>query len=296
VATSVTVSNPSSEDTRRISAWIADGAVGNVREVHNWSSRPFWPQGIPRPAGKMPVPAGLDWNMWLGPAPERPYHSAYLPFVWRGWYDFGCGSFGDMGCYSFAGIFKILNLPPPLAVECSTSEWLDDSYPKASIVHLDFPAANGHGPIRLSWYDGGIMPPRPAGLAPDAERLFKRNGEGIMYVGDKGYILAGFNGQRPRVFPENPKYPTPPEPPAGRTRTGGGGESNSVVEQWMRAIKGGPPSTADFASQVAPTESFLLGCLAQRVPNERYLWDSAQMRITNAEAPNKYLDPPYRRS
>ena len=122
VATSVTVNNPSSQSTKLISDWLADGAIGPVREVHNWSSRPFWPQGIDRPAAVDPVPAGLDWDLWLGPAPERPFSKAYLPFVWRGWYDFGDGSFGDMGCYSFAGVFKILNLTPPISVEASTSE------------------------------------------------------------------------------------------------------------------------------------------------------------------------------
>ncbi len=101
VATSLTVNNPTSDDTRLIAEWIADGAIGAVREVHNWSSRPYWPQGVERPAEEQPVPAGLDWNLWLGPAPFRPYNKAYLPFVWRGWYDFGCGSMGDMGCYSF---------------------------------------------------------------------------------------------------------------------------------------------------------------------------------------------------
>ena len=126
---------------RLIGEWIADGAIGRVREVHNWSSRPYWPQGVARPGGTEAVPEGFDWDMWLGPAPARPYNSAYLPFVWRGWYDFGCGSFGDMGCYSFAGVFKILGLTPPTVVEASSSEPFEETYPKASIVHLDFPAS-----------------------------------------------------------------------------------------------------------------------------------------------------------
>jgi predicted dehydrogenase len=150
VATSVTVNNPSSDSTRLIMSWLADGAIGKVREVHNWSSRPFWPQGVERPKDSMPVPEGLDWNLWLGPAPERPYNSAYLPFVWRGWYDFGCGSFGDMGCYSFAGVSKILDFTPPTAVECTSSEWFEETYPKASIVHLDYPANGNRGPVHMT--------------------------------------------------------------------------------------------------------------------------------------------------
>ena len=287
VATSVTVNNPSSDSTKLIASWIADGAIGRTKEVHNWSSRPFWPQGVPRPSEAMPVPNGLDWEMWVGPAPMRPYHKAYLPFVWRGWYDFGCGSFGDMGCYSFAGVFKVLGLTPPAAVETSTSEVHEETYPKASIVHLDFPASGSRGALRLSWYDGGLMPPRPAGLLEPDQRLFSRRGEGIMYVGEKGLILAGFNGQNPRVYPESKKYVAPAQQRGGAIR-------DHAIDQWIAACKGGPAPMADFASQIAPTESFLLGCLTQRVPNERFEWDSAAMRITNSERANQLVDPAYR--
>ena len=183
-----------------------------MREVHNWSSRPFWQQGIDRPTESQPIPEGLDWNLWLGPAPERPFNNAYLPFVWRGWYDFGCGSFGDMGCYSFAGVFKILDLTPPTSVEACSSESYDETFPKASIVHLNFPAKGSRPPVHMAWYDGGLRPPRPAGLSDQDQHYFQKgeDNEGIMYVGDKGYILAGFNGNNPRVYPENKKYQTPP--------------------------------------------------------------------------------------
>lgn len=283
VATSVTVNNPSSDATRLIASWIGDGAIGRVKEVHNWSGRPYWPQGVARPAESEPIPDGLDWNMWLGPAPERPYHSIYHPFSWRGWFDFGCGSFGDMGCYSFAGIFKILNLTPPTVVESSASDPHEETYPKASIVHLDFPQ------VRLSWYDGGLMPRRPAGLRTEDQRLFARRGEGIMYVGDKGLILAGFNGQNPRVYPESKQHVAPP--PARRAAP-----PDHAIDQWLAACKGGPEPRASFASQSPVTESFLLGCLAQRLPNERFEWDSKAMRITNSAAANKWIDPPYRQS
>jgi predicted dehydrogenase len=223
VATAVTVNNPSSASTKTISEWIGSGVIGRVREVHNWSSRPFWPQGVQRPAESMPVPAGLDWDLWLGPAPERPFHKAYLPFVWRGWYDFGCGSFGDMGCYSFAGIFKILGLAPPTAVESSSSLPTSDSYPLASIVHLDFA-----GGVRLSWYDGGLMPRRPAGLRAADERLFRQRGEGILYVGDKGILVAGFNGQNPSVYPESKDFARSAER---------GGEDGDALDLWMKGFK-----------------------------------------------------------
>lgn len=287
VATSVTVNNPSSEASRTIKAWLEDGAIGGVREVHNWSSRPFWPQGMNRPAEAMPVPKNLDWDMWLGPAAERPFNPAYLPFVWRGWVDFGCGSFGDMGCYSFAGLFHILNLTPPVSVEASSSEPHKESYPWASIVHLDFPANGARKPLRLHWYDGGLMPERPAGLAEESERRFRSRGEGVMYVGEKGILVAGFNGQDPRVYPENKKYVQAPRPR-------GAEEPEHAIDQWLKACKGGPTPKADVVSQTPVTEALLLGCLAQRMPFEKHQWDSATLRVTNSAAATKLVDPPYR--
>lgn len=287
VAASITVNNPSSESTHLIASWIADGAIGQVREVHNWSSRPFWPQGIERPKQVDPVPEGLDWDLWLGPAPERPFSKAYLPFVWRGWYDFGDGSFGDMGCYSFAGVFKILNLTPPVSVESSTSESYAETFPKASLVHLNFPAVDNRPALRMSWYDGGLRPPRPAGLRSDDQRLFEggEDGEGIMYVGDKGILLAGFNGNRPRVYPESPKYPTPA--PAPRT----GPHIDIAIDQWLAACKGGPAPVANFENQSPVTEAFLLGCIAQRLPGDFLVWDTDRMRITSSEKANALVNP-----
>ncbi len=293
VATSLPVNNPSSEATHTITEWIDDGAIGTVREIHNWSSRPFWPQGIERPKEVQPVPDGLDWDMWLGPAPERPYNSAYLPFVWRGWFDFGCGSFGDMGCYSFAGLFKILNLTPPLAVEACSSESYEETYPKASIVHVYYPENNGRAPIHMAWYDGGLRPPRPAGISKEDDHFFQKgeDNEGILYVGDKGLILAGFNGDRPRVYPENPKYQTPPR---RRRGAGGGPPRDAAIDQWIGACKGGPASLTNFEIQSPVTEAFLLGCLSQRFPGEKFEWDSANARVTNSDKANQYLDQPAR--
>jgi predicted dehydrogenase len=290
VATSITVNNPSSESTHLIASWISDGAIGQVREVHNWSSRPFWPQGIDRPKDVDPVPAGLDWDLWLGPAPARPFNKAYLPFVWRGWYDFGDGSFGDMGCYSFAGVFKILNLTPPVSIESNTSESYAETFPKASLVYLTFPAIDSRPAIRMSWYDGGLRPPRPPGLRPEDDRLFEggENGEGIMYVGDKGILLAGFNGNRPSVYPESPKYRAPAPPARTRHRT------DIAVDQWLTACKGGPPAVANFESQCPVTEAFLLGCIAQRLPGEFLKWDTDKVRITSSEKANALVDPPAR--
>ena len=288
VATSVTVNNPSTDNTRLITEWIADGAIGTVREVHNWSSRPYWPQGIERPKAVDPIPQDFDWDMWLGPAPERPFNKAYLPFVWRGWYDFGDGSFGDMGCYSFAGVFTILNLTPPVSVESSTTPRYDETFPKASIVYLNFPAVGQRPALRMSWYDGGLRPPRPKGLRKEDQSLFEsgEEGEGILYVGDKGILLGGFNGNHPRVYPESPKYQTP----AVRREH----QRDLAVDQWIAACKGGPSPKANFESQTPVTEAFLLGCIAQRSPGELLEWDTEKMRITSSENANKYVDPPVR--
>ncbi len=290
VATSLPVNNPSTKETQVISEWLGGGAIGNVVEVHNWSSRPFWPQGVARPKEAQPIPEGLDWDLWLGPAPERPFNNAYLPFVWRGWYDFGCGSFGDMGCYSFAGVFKILGLTPPVSVEASSSDSYEETFPLASIVHLNFPANGGRGPVRMSWYDGGLRPARPAGLKQEDERLFLggEEGEGIMYVGDKGFLLADFDGGKPRVYPESPKYKTPPKREIDELGR------NPAIDQWIAACKGGPAPLANFEIQRPVTEAFLLGCLAQRFPGEMLEWDTAKMRITSFEKANQYIDPPCR--
>ncbi len=290
VAAAVTVNNPSSDNTHTIAEWLADGAIGHVREVHNWSSRPFWPQGIERQATADPIPAGLDWDLWLGPAPERPFNNAYLPFVWRGWYDFGDGSFGDMGCYSFAGVFKILNLTPPVSVEASSSESYEETFPKASIVNLNFPEVGDRPAVRMAWYDGGLRPPRPAGLSKADQRLFAggEDGEGILYVGDKGILLAGFNGNRPRVYPDTGKYHAP-------SAKRGSGQRDPAIDQWLAACKGGPAPLASFESQSPVTEAFLLGCIAQRLPGEFLAWDTAKMRITSSEKANAFIDPPTRK-
>lgn len=272
VATSLTVNDPMTPQTRQIAEWISAGAIGKVREVHNWSRRPYWPQGVERPEGEMPVPPNLDWDMWLGPAPARPYHKAYLPFVWRGWYDFGCGALGDMGCYSFAGIMKALDLGPPTAVEASSTAVYAETYPQASTVHFDFAG------LRLSWYDGGLRPPRPGLLPPGAP--FGNNGEGVLYIGDKGIIVGGFNGQGAAIYPESQmkKYAQPKA--AGQERG-----RDFAIDSWIRAAKGGPAAPSSFENQRAVTETILMGNLALRAKGEKVFYD---------RLPAQMVDPPYR--
>src|SRR5262249_34123769 len=141
---------------------------------------------------------GLDWDLWLGPAPERPFNRAYLPFVWRGWYDFGGGALGDMGCYSFDNIFRALKLRAPTTLEASSTERHDETFPKASIIHFNFPARGDMPPVKLTWYDGGLKPPRPSELE-DSGQL---DDEGLLFIGDQGAILCGFSGRGPKLIPE----------------------------------------------------------------------------------------------
>jgi hypothetical protein len=174
-------------------------------------------------------------------------------------------------------------------VESSSSESFDETYPKSSIVHLDFPAKGGRGPVHMAWYDGFLKPTRPAGLLPADARRWGHREEGIMYVGEKGIIVAGFNGDQPRVYPESKKYVAPPP-----QRGGGGGEGGPAIDQWLSAIKGGAPSLTNFEVQSPVTEAFLLGCIAQRRPGERLEWDSAAAKITSSEKANQLIDPPAR--
>jgi predicted dehydrogenase len=281
VATQVAVGNQASEETRVLSEWVWAGAIGEIREVHNWSNRPFWPQGIPRPEGEEPVPPHLNWDLWLGPAPTRPYHRAYQPFVWRGWYDFGAGALGDMGCYSFDTIFRVLKLGAPSAVEASSTERLPETFPKASIIHFDFPAREKLPPVRVTWYDGGLKPPRPEELDEPALEA-----EGLLLVAEKGKILCDFTGGRARLIPAAKMSAF--KPPAPSLPRSPGNE-----REWINACKGGAAGGADFPFTARVTEAILLGNIAART-GERLLWDSARGTITNVQSANVFLRREYR--
>ena len=290
VATQIAVANQASESTRQLCEWIWDGAIGPVREVHNWSSRPFWPQGVERPKEIEPVPEGLDWDLWLGPAQERPYNHAYLPFVWRGWADFGCGALGDMGSYSFDTIFRVLKLEAPLSVESSSSDRYDETYPLASMTHFNFPARAEMPPVKFTWYDGGLKPERPDDL--EANRPFKNekegeDGEGLLFVGDRGKILSTFNGGNPQIIPQS-KMDAYKQPPKTLPRSPGN------EREWLDACKGGkvkPGGNFEFEGLV--TETLLLGNVASRY-GQKLTWDRANLSV-NSEVAQKYVRPDRRK-
>jgi predicted dehydrogenase len=281
------------EGNRQIEEWLADGAIGAVREVHVWSDRPttrgglplWWPQGIERPADTPLVPPSLDWDLWLGPAPWRPYHPAYVPFRWRGWWDFGSGGLGDMGIHNLAPVFAALRLGPPTSVHASSTPLYPESVPLAATVHYQFPARGAQPPVTLHWYDGGLLPPRPDEL--DDERPLDPE-DGILFVGDRGKMLVeGWGGERPRLIPEarNREYLRPSKSLP---------RSVGHHEEWVQACKTGSPTRSNFDFAGPLTEAVLLGSVAIRVPNEKLYWDSQNLKITNYPEAEPLLDYTYR--
>jgi predicted dehydrogenase len=293
VATQVATGIHASESTRLLCEWIWDGAIGHVHEVHNWSSRPFWPQGIDRPADSMPVPENLDWDLWLGPAPFREYHTCYQPFAWRGWKDFGNGAIGDMGCYSFDTIFRVLKLQAPVSVEASGSKSYvlegtttninthDETYPRACKIHYQFAAREDMSPVSIHWYDGGLKPQRPIEL--EAGRQLPD--EGLLFVGDRGKILCGFEGGSPRIIPES-KMQEYERPLKTLPRSIG------HIEEWVRACRGGESADANFGFSGKVTQSLLLGNVALN-HGSKIEWDPENFRVTNSEQANQYLHRNY---
>ncbi|MHC4230319.1 MAG: gfo/Idh/MocA family oxidoreductase, partial [Planctomycetota bacterium] len=237
-----------------------------------------------RPKETPPVPATLDWDLWLGPAPERPYHPAYHPAVWRCWWDFGCGMMGDRGAHTLDPVFWALKLGQPTSVEATSLDLNPDTHPVASIVTYQFPARGDLPPVKLTWYDG-LRPPRPAELE-DGRRMGHTEG-GALFKGSKGKLVAGVYGEGPRLIPENrmKAYKTP-EKTIPRV-------DDSHEQDWVRACKTGEKAGADFEYSGPLTEVCLLGNVARRV-DARIEWDAANMKVTNLPEANKYVRTQYR--
>lgn len=278
----------SGEGVRLLCEWIWDGAIGPVREVVAWTNRPIWPQGIDRPEGSSPIPSTLDWDLWLGPAPYRPYvDKAYLPFVWRGWWDFGCGALGDMACHLLDPVFWALKLGYPSSVEAYASKNNSktahlETAPLASIVHYRFPARGGMPPVKLSWYDGGLKPERPEELEPG------RKMRSVIFIGDKGKLMCGEYGDSPRLIPET-KMQEYKRPPKTLPRVEGSHEQN-----WIDACKNGTQACSNFDYAGPMSESVVMGNLAIRNPGQKLEWDGENMKVTNVAEANKYVNEPYR--
>jgi len=275
------------EGGRLINEWIWDGAIGDVREVHTWTNRPIWPQGIDAPKEIPSVPSSLDWNLWLGPAPFRPYHPDYAPFSWRGWWDFGTGAMGDMGAHILDHPFWALKLGHPTSVQASSSKFTKDSYPLAEVLTYEFPARGKMPPVKLTWYDGGIMPPRPAEL--EDGRMMGDSGGGGLFVGDKGKLMYSTYGQHPRIIPET-KMQEYQRPEKTIPRSPG------IHAEWIEAIKNGKKSTSDFSYSGTLTEVMLLGNIAVRMRKHKTKleWNGDKMEFTNLSEANQYIHKEYR--
>ncbi len=305
----------SGDDTRYVEHWVQSGVIGDVTRVHVWTNRPVWPQGIPTPTGKFPVPREVDWDLWIGTAPMRDFNPIYIPANWRGWADFGTGALGDMGCHFMDVPFRALKLGYPIAVECSVGSVYTgffeeaiytDSFPPSAKIHLQFPARGNMPPLEMIWYDGGIKPKRPEELLPD-EPMAEWDG-GIIFEGSKGKLMAGLFGRNPTLLPtarmKDTNLPKPTKP-----MVEGGSEGHQ--QQWVKACKQGYGAyTSSPFDQAGPlTETVLMGNLAVRSYNyqqkkgrdvsfpgrKQLLWDGENMRITNFDEANQFVKREYRK-
>ncbi len=270
------------EGTMQTVEWIQSGAIGPVREVHMWSNRPVWAQGpLERPAG-VDVPSNLNYDIWLGPAPEKPYSPETTHFAWRGLWDYGTGAMGDMGAHTFDAPIWALNLGMPTKIQATTSPYTNEYLPQAENVMYEFAARGDMPPVKVTWSDGGIKPFRPAEL--EADRGLRE----ALYIGDKGMLMHGTHGAMPQLIPEDPGF-FAPEKWLKRP--------NSVYVDFIEAIKEGRKAANDFEISSKLTEIMLLtniAVAAQQV-NKTLEYDAENMKITNCEEANNYFHYEYRK-
>jgi hypothetical protein len=281
----------------KVMEWINSGAIGTLKEIHNWTNRPVWPQYPMLPTDTPSVPSGLNWDLWLGPEKERAYHPNYTNMVFRGWYDFGGGSMADMGHYSLWSVFNALQLESPTIIEpnrshfCGFNEMIpfrvknDFSFPMASQVRFKFPAKGNRPAVDLCWYDGGMRPPVP-------EELYQQNKEmpqeGMMFVGDQGKILAGFRVEDPQIISGKR---------AGefsKTAPDEDGDDQYIPKPFLEAIKTGKQCPGSLRDAWPLTEAINLYAVALRVGKTLY-YDAASQKITNVPEANAYLTREYRK-
>ncbi len=273
------------EPIRRAVELVRAGIIGPVREAHFWTNRPIWPQGLTRPTDTPPVPDTLDWDLWLGPAPSRPYHSAYVPFKWRGWWDFGTGALGDMACHIIDMPFWALELGSPTSVEAISEGATDESPPLWSTITYQFPARGDKPPVKLVWYDGkrGDQRNLPPDEIIDGQEISRMDG---ILVGDKGKMYFQ-RGRTDWVITPGSILDDFQEPPKTIPRV-----TNEDAE-WIAACKGGPPAASNFAYSGPLTETVLLGNLAIRA-DKKIEWDGKNLCATNAPETEQYIRREYR--
>lgn len=285
VATQMGNQGHSGNGVRDLCEMIWDGAIGQVKEAHIWTNRPVWPQGIDRPKGTPPIPKNLDWDRWLGPAPERPYHPAYVPFSWRGFWDFGCGALGDMACHIADPANWALRLSEqgPLSVECLMQEGkTSETFPNRSTIRYEFPSRGDMDPVTVYWHDGGNKPEMPKDI-PAGTKLGDGD-NGSLFIGTKGYATTGEYGGNSRLLPDDlmKDYKKPrqiiPRIPNG-----------DPYVNWIQACKGGTAACSNFEYSGPFTEWVVMGNLSLRFPGQKLDWDSENMKITNVKEANDFV-------
>lgn len=326
VATQMGNQGSAGEGLRRAVEVIQAGVIGKPYELHVWSNRPIWPQGIDRPAGEDPVPETLDWDLWIGPAPMRPYKKdVYHKFAWRGWRDFGTGALGDMACHTVNMPFRALKLGYPNVVECEeTSEMHPETYPKTSRIRFQFPAREGLPPLKFWWYDGSPNEKSVKVLRPSEDLTTEilnliatqkdRDGKpkaralpssGALILGDKGkifspddygstfYILRNDEKEFAKGSEHEACLAVPKTIPRNE---GDGGDDQRQKAEWFRMMRGGAPAYSNFDIAAYLTEIILLGCVAMRVGVGKKLdWDGPNMKARNTREASKYVRREYRK-
>jgi predicted dehydrogenase len=279
---------------------VRGGASGNVKEVHVWTNRPVWPQGNARPPGG-PAPEGLDWATWLGPAPvDWGYNPDYAHFNWRGWVPFGCGALGDMGAHLIDFPFWALDPGLPTKIETRHSRWPGNAdlwstkrpaelagFPLAAVTHYEFAAAKG-GPLHMTWYDGGFLPPTPPGFPAD---LRMSPDGGVLFVGSRGMLVHETYGEKPVLIGDGVAERAA-KIPQTLPRIKGGMPNHE--QNWVRAIRGEEKISCPFEYGVRLNETMILGIVALKA-DQAIAWDGAAGRIANVPAANQYLTREYRK-
>lgn len=296
VATQMGNQGNSGDGVRQLCEWIWNGEIGEVREVHAWTDRPIWPQGLQRPKESMKVPETLDWDLFIGPAAYRPYHEIYTPWNWRGWWDFGTGAFGDMACHVLDPVYKALNLGYPDRIQGSSSPINTESPPQSEKVNFHFPARKGLPKVAMPevtvyWYDGGLLPDRPDLLEDGADLMHDGLG-GCLFIGSKDSLLCDCGGFNPRLLSGR----VPDVPQQLRRIPGATGYFDGYHEQdWIRACKESPENriktSSDFSYSGPFNEMVLLGVLAIRLQSLKKVlqWDGESMEFTNITPTDKLV-------
>ncbi len=302
VMTQMTAASAATDSGCRTCEMIWDGIIGDVVEVHIWSNRPLWPHAMSRPDWTDPVPDSFDWQLWLGPATQRPFAArwpagslplaqtntrsvnpaVYHPWNFRGWYDFGTGALGDMGCHHWNTPRRALKLGHPTAVSATSTKVMDETWPLASMITYEFPARENMPPVQITWYDGGLKPPRPLELERDRDLP----ADGILYRGTHGVLVAAGASGVPRLVPDE-KMQSYTMPPKTLVRRSG------IYDEWFDAVQGGEKPSEHWPDCAVPlTELVLLGCIAIR-SGGYLLWDGPAMRFANSDRANQLLKPDY---